>query len=81
MISLCRLSKMNQQIICPIFHAQGRNTGNIIYHYLSKQFQLSDATVVVGDVSDEASILNAAFLNKKVYYRLLSLMKFDEDSN
>ena len=25
-----------------------------------------DATVVVGDVSDEESILNAAFINKKV---------------
>ena len=29
---------------------------------------LSDATVVVGDVSDENSILNAAFINQKVNY-------------
>lgn len=68
MISLCRLPKMNQQIISPNFHSQGKYTGNIKYHdvYFLKQSQLSDATVVVGDVSDEASILNAAFLNKKV---------------
>lgn len=31
---------------------------------------LSDATMVVGDVSDEASILTAAFLNKKVTKRI-----------
>lgn len=38
-------------------------------HFYLDEFNESDATVVVGDVSDESSILNAAFLNKKVLVR------------
>jgi arginine exporter protein ArgO len=35
-----------------------------------------DATVVVGDVSDEESILNAAFINKKVSGRKQLFSRF-----
>jgi hypothetical protein len=67
---------MKQHIISPIFHSQGKNTSHNMhqYVYLRKQSLLSDATVVVGDVSDETSILNAAFLNKKVTKRILPII-------
>lgn len=72
MSSLSRPSSVNQRIIRPPFIIMESKCVNwcISYAYLQNWCLIADATVVVGDVSDEASILNAAFLNKKVMQKI-----------